>query len=41
MGKSCIRFKKIEKIPYHLISELMKKMDATEWIRHYEREYKN
>ena len=36
MGKSCIRFKKFDEIPYKLIGELMKKMTANEWIRLYE-----
>ncbi len=40
MGKSCIRFKKIEKIPYDLIGELMKKITAQQWIEKYEAMYK-
>ena len=32
MGKSCIRFKKIENIPYNLIGELVTKMSANDWI---------
>lgn len=36
MGKSCIRFKKFEEIPYKLIGELMKKITAQEWIKKYE-----
>ncbi len=36
MGKSCVRFKKIDDIPYKLIGELMKKMSAKEWIEKYE-----
>lgn len=36
MGKSCIRFKKAEQIPYDLIAELMQKMSVDEWIRLYE-----
>ena len=36
MGKSCVRFKKLDKIPYNLIGELMKKMSAKEWINIYE-----
>ncbi len=36
MGKSCIRFKKIETIPYELIGELVQKMSAQEWIDKYE-----
>ena len=36
MGKSCIRFKKPEHIPYKLIGELMKKVSVKEWIKIYE-----
>lgn len=36
MGKSCIRFKKYDAIPYQLIAELMQKMPADEWIKLYE-----
>ncbi|MFT4710318.1 MAG: hypothetical protein ACI9D0_001958 [Bacteroidia bacterium] len=36
MGKSCIRFKKIEAIPYELIGELVSKMQLQEWIDLYE-----
>ena len=36
MGKSCIRFKKIDAIPFSLIAELVKKMTADEWIDIYE-----
>lgn len=36
MGKSCIRFKKMEDIPYELIGELISKMTAQEWIDIYE-----
>lgn len=36
MGKSCIRFKNISKIPYSIIRELMGKMSANEWIELYE-----
>lgn len=36
MGKSCIRFKKPENIPFELIGELMKKMTMEEWIDIYE-----
>jgi len=35
MGKSCIRFKKIEQIPYELLAELFKKMTPEEWIKIY------
>ncbi len=36
MGKSCVRFKKPEDIPYELIGELMKKMSVKEWVDIYE-----
>ncbi len=36
MGKSCVRFKKFEEIPYALIGELMKKISVKEWINIYE-----
>ena len=36
MGKSCIRFKKIEQIPFNLIAELMRKISVDEWIKCYE-----
>jgi uncharacterized protein YdhG (YjbR/CyaY superfamily) len=37
MGKSCIRFKNMEKIPYDLIGELCTKMTVEEWIACYEK----
>ncbi len=36
MGKSCVRFKKMNDIPYTLIGELAGKMSAKEWITIYE-----
>ena len=36
MGKSCIRFKKPEQIPFELIGELTKKMSVQDWIDKYE-----
>ena len=36
MGKSCIRFKKIEEIPFALIGELASKMSVDKWIEIYE-----
>ena len=36
MGKSCIRFKKVDEIPYDLIAELVSKMSMEEWIEIYE-----
>ena len=41
MGKSCIRFKKPENIPFKLIGELAGKMTVAEWVRLYESEFKN
>ena len=40
MGKSCIRFKKMETIPYELIGALCKKLTVTDWIALYEKNYK-
>lgn len=37
MGKSCIRFKKLQDIPLELIGELMKKMNPQQWISLYEK----
>ncbi len=39
MGKSCIRFKKMEEIPFDLIGELMKRMSPQEWIDLYESKF--
>lgn len=36
LGKSCIRFKKIDQIPFDLIGELVSKMNPEEWIKIYE-----
>ena len=36
MGKSCVRFKKVDDIPYALIGELVAKMTTEEWIDIYE-----
>ena len=37
MGKSCLRFKKPESIPFKFIGELASKMTPEEWIALYER----
>lgn len=37
MGKSCIRFKNLDQIPYELISELVQKMSCEDWIKLYEK----
>lgn len=36
MGKSCVRMKNMENIPYGLIGELAARMTAEEWISLYE-----
>lgn len=36
MGKSCIRFKKMDQIPYKLIAELCKKITVDMWVEKYE-----
>lgn len=41
MGKSCIRFKRMNDIPYELIGELTAKISTNEWIKLYEDSYKN
>lgn len=38
MGKSCIRFKKPDQIPFDLIAELCRKMTVEEWITIYSHE---
>ncbi|MFM2136716.1 MAG: hypothetical protein RL021_2116 [Bacteroidota bacterium] len=40
MGKSCVRFKKVDEIPYKLIGQLMKKMSVKQWVGTYEALYK-
>jgi len=40
MGKSCVRFKKPEDIPFALIGALMQKMSSAAWIELYERIYR-
>ena len=37
MGKSCIRYKKPDDIPFELIGELASKMTPDEWIAIYEK----
>jgi len=41
MGKGCIRFKKIDQIPFDLIAELAGKISVEEWIECYETQIKN
>ncbi len=40
MGKSCIRFKKLDQIPFDLIGELASKVTVNEWINIYEAQWK-
>ena len=37
MGKSCIRFKKAEQIPFELIGKLSSKVTPAKWIEIYEK----
>nr|WP_315151330.1 DUF1801 domain-containing protein [uncultured Flavobacterium sp.] len=41
MGKGCIRFKKLDQIPFDLIGELAGKMSVEDWIDCYETQIKN
>jgi uncharacterized protein YdhG (YjbR/CyaY superfamily) len=41
MGKSCVRFKKINDVPYDLIKELCFKITVDDWISLYEKNVKN
>jgi Domain of unknown function (DU1801) len=41
MGKSCMRYKKPEDIPYKLIGELVAKITPDEWIVYYEKVIKD
>lgn len=40
IGKSCLRIKKPENIPFELIGELVKKMTVEDWIATYEAAFK-
>lgn len=37
MGKSCIRFRKPDAIPYALIGQLLEKISMEEWVMSYEK----
>ena len=39
MGKSCVRFKKTDDIPFDLIGELARKVSVQDWIGFYEKNY--
>jgi len=36
MGKSCVRFKRLEDIPLHVIGETIARTDLASYLRHYE-----
>ena len=40
MGKSCVRFKKMDDIPFELIQKLAQKVSPEEWIAKYEKQLK-
>ncbi|MET3538483.1 DUF1801 domain-containing protein [Chryseobacterium limigenitum] len=40
MGKSCIRFKKMDDVPLELLAEMSKKMTVQDWINTYESNFK-
>ncbi|MCH8904636.1 MAG: DUF1801 domain-containing protein [Bacteroidetes bacterium] len=40
MGKSCIRLKKIDEIPYNLIGELVRKLTVDDYIKEYDKQIK-
>lgn len=40
MGKSCIRFKKPDDIPFDLIAELVQKITPEDWVELYESQMK-
>jgi uncharacterized protein YdhG (YjbR/CyaY superfamily) len=40
MAKSCIRFKKLDDIPYNLIASLVEKITVKEWVKVYEENLK-
>jgi uncharacterized protein YdhG (YjbR/CyaY superfamily) len=40
MGKSCIRFKNMDKVPYDLIGRLASKISPKQWLEFYEKAIK-
>ena len=40
MGKGCMRFKKLDQIPYKFIGELVSKITPEKWIEMYEKNLK-
>jgi hypothetical protein len=41
MGKSCIRFNKLDEIPFELLGELVTKVSVADWIATYEAAFVN
>lgn len=41
MGKSCIRFKKMDKIPFELLGELAAKLSPEDYVILYERSFRS
>jgi hypothetical protein len=41
MGKSCIRFEKLDQIPFDLIGELVRKISVHDWIECYQTQIKS
>lgn len=39
MGKGCIRFKKVDAIPFEMIGELLSKISPQQWIEMYEKAF--
>lgn len=40
MGKSCLRLKKLDQIPFDLLGELVQKVSPSDWISAYETQIK-
>jgi len=40
MGKSCVRLKYLDEIPYNLIAKLCKKISVEDWIKTYKNSLK-
>jgi len=40
MGKSCIRFKKMDDIPFDFIGELAAKVSVEDWVSNYEKAFR-
>lgn len=41
MGKSCVRYKKVEDIPFELIGELFSKMSPEDWVNLYLKSFRS